>query len=186
MSKFHRVLLDRSSKEMAISGSETIRTDLGGFAIVGSGSDGKAHFLKINSSGSLQVETQPIDLSGTISGSFEVTNLPAVQTVDGTVSFPVAPTATRSSVTASLASVEILPANPNRKGLSLYFSADDLFDNPICFIGYGSAPVSSTDFSFILFINDSYTLEQPFVTAPVQAVFNLNTALLQLYITEIE
>lgn len=141
---------------------------------------------------------QPIEVFGT--ASVVVSSLPAITGTVGITSiaspvdvgnfpatssvvYPLAPTATRSSLTASVVSTEILAVNPERKGLLLYVSSAG--EDVACYVGFGTGPITTSDASYILFSNDSYTLEQPFVTAPLQAIFNMTTASVRLFITEI-
>ncbi len=63
-------ILDSVFKEMDISGSTTIRPDHGGFLLMGSGSNGKAQYLKIGSNGELAVSSSNAS-NTTISGAVE-------------------------------------------------------------------------------------------------------------------
>ena len=116
----------------------------------------------------------------TVGGTISVTNLPTTQSVV----YPLAPTATRSSVTASVVTTQILAVNPDRKGVMLYVSSAG--EDVACYVGFGSGPLTTGDASFILYSDDAYTLEQPFVTAPIQSIFNLHTGSVRLFVTEID
>lgn len=69
MVRFKRQLMGEAEVKMDLSGSEVIPDNQGGLLLMGSGSDGAAYFLKVNSSGELI--TNASGSSATLSGAVE-------------------------------------------------------------------------------------------------------------------
>ena len=141
---------------------------------------------------------QPIEVFGTasvvvsalpsITGTVGVTSIASPVAVGNfpttqSVVFPLAPTATRSSLTASVISTETLAVNADRKGVLLYVSSAG--EDVVTYIGLGSGPITTSDASFILYSDDYFEIPQPFQTYPIQAIFNMTTGSVRLYVTEI-
>ncbi len=160
------VLYNSEGNEVVVTSSQTITAIQPGVAIMGSGSSGWQPF-KIAPTGEMFV-TGALSVSVATVATQSVQVASWLPTVTASVMEVGAANTTVSSATASLASYQILPLNPNRRAFYLYKEATGT-----CYIKFGATGASASSFTVKMGPNSFFENEK--YTGPVCVIFSADT-----------